>query len=125
MEGLHGHAPFPRQHLRHRSQESERQTTRREKAAGEWQGNRGQHPARASATVKAHPGRSRARGLAARPRGKEYDMMKMYSSALRATAWFSFICLSLVLVSCQAKSTVSKVLPVKQPLPQVHPIQNG
>src|SRR5208282_1171173 len=57
--------------LRHRSQESERQTTRREKAAGEWQGNRGQHPARAPAAVKAHPGRSRARGLAASPRGKE------------------------------------------------------
>src|ERR1039458_1149281 len=83
MERLQGHAPVPRQHLRHRSQESERQTTRREKAAGEWQGNRGQHPARASATVKAHPGRSRARGLAARPRGKElrYDENVLFRPA--------------------------------------------
>ena len=46
MERLHRHAPVPRQHLRHRSEESERQTTRREKAAGGRKGNRRQPPAR-------------------------------------------------------------------------------
>ena len=51
-------------------------------------------------------------------------MMKMCSSALRATAWFSFICLSFVLVSCQTKSPASKAPPVNQPLP-VQRIPNG
>src|ERR1017187_10734070 len=51
-------------------------------------------------------------------------MMKTYSSALRATAWFSFICLSLVLVSCQTNSPTSQPPPVNQPLP-VQRIQNG
>ena len=55
-------------------------------------------------------------------------MMKMYSSALRATAWFSFICLSFVLVSCQTKSPASKAPPVNQSLPvrcMIQRIPNG
>jgi alpha-D-xyloside xylohydrolase len=51
-------------------------------------------------------------------------MMKLYSSALRAPAWFSFICLGFVLVSCQTSSPASKAPPVNQPLP-VQCIQNG
>jgi alpha-D-xyloside xylohydrolase len=51
-------------------------------------------------------------------------MIKMYSSALRATTWFSVICLGFVLVSCQPKSPASKAPPVNQPLP-VQRIQNG
>ena len=51
-------------------------------------------------------------------------MREMFSSALRAPAWFSFICLGFVLASCQTKSPAAKAPPVNQPLP-VQRIQNG
>jgi alpha-D-xyloside xylohydrolase len=51
-------------------------------------------------------------------------MIKMFSFVPKATVLLSILCLDLLLVSCQTKSSVSKTPPVNQPLP-VQRIQNG
>jgi len=51
-------------------------------------------------------------------------MKQMSSFAPKGTVLLSFLCLGLLLVSCQTKPSVAKAPPVNQPLP-VQRIQNG
>ena len=142
MERLYHHPPVSRQHLHHRSEKSEGQTTRRKKAADGREGNRRQPVARVFTAFRTHPGRSRIGGLPAR-KYKKLPNMKMrlpldWSAGLRPgtkTSYFQTrrvgdrrsvlntafllgaVCLSALLVSCQTKPSSSEAAPANQPLP--------